>query len=67
MTVNREQREQVDSFKYLNSWITLDERSDMDIICKIGQAKKAFVDVRNVRLGIKKRLLMCYIWSVLLQ
>lgn len=62
MAVNGEQIEQVHRFKYLGSWITSDERSDMDIKCKIGQVKKAFMDMRNgmragkIGLGSRKRL-----------
>jgi len=44
----------------------------MDIRCRTGQAKQVFMDMRNVLytrslgLGVRKRLLKCYIWSVLL-
>ena len=71
MTVNSVQIKQVDYFKYLGSWITSDGRSDRDIRCRIGQAKQAFMDMRNllcakiIGLGVRKRLLKCYIWSVL--
>lgn len=63
MTVNGEQMEQMDRFKYLGSWITSAGRSDIDINCRIGQAKNAFMDMRNVlrsrkvRLGIRTHLL----------
>jgi len=56
------QIEQTDHFKYLGSWITSDGRSDMDIRCRIGQAKQAFMDMkktlfaRSLRLGVRKRL-----------
>jgi len=72
LAVNSVQMEQIDHFKYLGSWITLDGRSDMDIRCRTGQAKQVFMDMRNVLytrslgLGVRKRLLKCYIWSVLL-
>ena len=72
MTVNSVQIKQVDYFKYLGSWITSDGRSDRDIRCRIGQAKQAFMDMRTllctkiIGLGVRKRLLKCYIWSVLL-
>jgi len=44
----------------------------MDIRCRIEQAKQAFMDMKNVLcarslgLGVRKRLLKCYICSVLL-
>ena len=44
----------------------------MDIICRMGQVKQAFMDMKIVLcawglgLGVRKRLLKCYIWSVLL-
>ena len=72
MTVNSVQIKQVDYFKYLGSWITSDGRSGRDIRCRIGQAKQAFMDMRNllcakaIGFGVRKCLLKCYIWSVLL-
>ena len=72
VALNSVQLEQIDHFKYLGSWIPSDGRSDMDIRCRIGQAKQAFIDMKNVLcarslgLGVRKRLLKCYIWSVLL-
>ena len=44
----------------------------MDIKCRIGQIKQVFMDMRSVLcarklgLGVRKRLLRCCIWSVLL-
>jgi len=72
VAVNSVQIKQIDYIKYLGSWITLDGRSDMDIRCRIEQAKQAFMDMKNVLcarslgLGVRKRLLKCYICSVLL-
>ena len=43
----------------------------MDIKYRIGLAKKVFMDMKNVfcarkiGIGLRKRLLKCYIWSVL--
>ena len=71
LTVNGVQIDQKDSFTYLVSLITSDGRSDKDIKCRIGLAKKTFMDMKGVfcakrtGLAIKKRLLKCYIWSVL--
>ena len=72
VAVNSVQIKQIDHFKYLGSWIKSDGRSDMDIRCRIGQAKQAFMDMKNLLcarslgLRVRKRLLKCYIWSVLL-
>ena len=72
VTVDSVQIEQVEYFKYLGSWITSGGRSDRDIRCRIGQAKQVFMDMRNllcarkIELGVRKRLLKCYSWSVLL-
>ena len=63
VTVQSAQIEQVNCLKYLGSWITSDGRSDRDIRCRIGQAKEAHMDMRNVlcarsiALGVRKRLL----------
>ena len=62
---------QVDSFTYLGSIITSDGRSETDIKCRIGMEKTACTGMRNVlcskKLNIKtrKRVLKCYVWSVL--
>lgn len=77
MPVSREQTDAVDRFKYLGRWIPSNWRSDMNIKCKISQAKKAFVDIRyvlctrNIRMGIRKRFLVllvllygCESWMV---
>ena len=72
VTVSSVQIEKVNCFKYLGSSITSDGRSDRDTRCRIGQAKQAFMDMsnllcaRNIGLRARKRLLKCYIWSVLL-
>ena len=46
VALNSVQLEQIDHFKYLGSWITSNGRSDMDIRCRIGQAKQAFMDMK---------------------
>ena len=54
--------------------MTLDGRSNraMDIKCRIGQAKQAFTDMRNILsarnlgFGGRKCLFQCKLWSVLL-
>ena len=39
--------EQVTRFKYLDSWITEDARSDEDIRARVGMAKAAFWQIEN--------------------
>jgi hypothetical protein len=63
--------EEVDSFKYLGSWITAEGRSDKEIGCRIGMAKKAWGDKRklltgSLDIGLRKRLMKAYIWSIAL-
>src|SRR3989442_13455462 len=42
ITLNNVPLEQVSRFKYLGSWITEDARSDEDITARVGMAKAAF-------------------------
>ena len=48
LTVNGVEIDQKDSFTYLGSLITSDGRSDKDIKCRIGLAKKTFMDMKGV-------------------
>ncbi|KAE9524312.1 hypothetical protein AGLY_015351 [Aphis glycines] len=63
---------QVQQFTYLGSNITDDGRSKTNIICRIAQAKRAFLDkshiltTKSVSLEIRKKFLKSYIWSVAL-
>src|SRR3989441_12324414 len=62
--------EQVTRFKYLGSWITEDVRSDENIRARVGMAKAAFwqnkeLMKRNIRLSTKMKILNCYVFSVL--
>src|SRR3989442_2132490 len=62
--------EQVSRFKYLGRWITEDARSDEDIRARVGMAKAAFLQNkelmrRNIRLSTKMKILNCYVFSVL--
>ena len=70
--LNGREIEQVSQFKYLGSIITSDGRSDKDIRTRIGMAKSAFMEMKQI-LTSKKisketrlRILKCYVWSVLL-
>src|SRR6478735_3722092 len=62
--------EQVDRYKYLGSWICEDARCDEEIKARIGMAKAAFwqnkeLMRRNIRFKTKKKMLDCYVFSVL--
>ena len=62
--------EQVTRFKYLGSWITDDAKSEVDIRAKIGLAKAAFwqnkeLMRRNIRFSTKIKILNCYVFSIL--
>ena len=48
ITWNGVQPEQVDRIHHFNNWKSSDERADLDIKCRIGQEKKAFIDLSNV-------------------
>src|SRR6184192_469847 len=69
-SVGRVPLEQVSRFTYLGSWITEDARSDEDIRARVGMAKAAFwqnkeLMRRNIRLSTKMKILNCYVFSVL--
>ena len=54
---------------YLGSRITKDERSVSDIKSRLAQARRAFDSMRdllesNIYLGVKKRFLKSFVWSV---
>ena len=62
--------ERVTRFKYLRSWITDDARSDDDIRARVGLAKAAFwqnkeLMRRNIRFKRKLKILDTYVFSVL--
>jgi hypothetical protein len=62
--------EQVTRFKYLGSWITDDAKSEVDIRARIGMAKAAFwqnkeLMRRNIRFSTKIKILNCYVFSIL--
>ena len=62
--------EQVSKYKYLGSWITEDARCVEDIRARIGMAKTAFwqnkeLMKRNISLNTKIRILNCYVFSIL--
>src|SRR6184192_1318528 len=69
ITLNSVPLEQVSRFKYLGSWITEDARSNEDIRARVGMAKAAFWQnkelMRSIRLSTKMKILNCYVFSVL--
>jgi len=70
VTIDDKTVEQVERFKYLGSWITEDGRCEEEIKARIGMAKAAFwqnkeIMRRNVRFCTKKKILNCYVFSVL--
>ena len=71
VSLKGEDIEQVEKFKYLGSWITKDMRCSTEIKTRIAMAKEGFNRKRRLLCGplekeLRKRLVKCYIWSVLL-
>ena len=71
ITLDDEELQQVESFNYLGSVLTQDCRGTSDIKTRIALAKKSFTDMsstftnKHLENDTKKRLMKCYIWSVL--
>ena len=70
LTLDSKPLEQVNRYKYLGSWITEDARCEVDIRARIGMAKAAFwqnkeLMRRNIRFETKKRILNSYVFSIL--
>ena len=72
ITVNGEEIVQMDSFRYLGCWVTLDGRSDAEIKRRIEQTNTAFMEMRRVlsastiSIEKRKRLIKYYVWSILI-
>src|SRR6218665_1606820 len=71
ITINGEILEQVEQFKYLGALITSDGRCETEIKTRIGMAKNAFNQrkellSKNLNKDIKKRIIKAIIWSVAL-
>jgi len=65
------QLENVESFKYLGSILTNNGRCTCEIKCRIAMAKAAFNKKRalftsTLDLELRKKLMKCYIWSIVL-
>jgi hypothetical protein len=61
----------VESFKYLGSILTNDERCTGEIKCRIAMAKTAFnkkmtLFTNTLDLELRKKLVNCYFWSIAL-
>jgi hypothetical protein len=61
----------VKSFKYLGSVLTNDGRCAYEIKCKIAMAKAAFNKKRTLftstlDLELRKKLVKCYVWNIVL-
>ena len=71
ITIRGEALQQVSDFSYLGSLISSDGRCEKEVKKRIVLAKQAFVNLKEffksgVNLSLKKRLLECYVWSVVL-
>ena len=69
--IDQKQLENVESLKYLGSISTNDGRCTCEIKCRIAMAKAAFNKKRTLftstlELKLRKKLVKCYIWSIVL-
>ena len=70
--INNETLEQVNSFKYLGQTITPGGKNELEISIKIASAKNRFQQLykvltsKKIALKLRHRLLVCYIFSVIL-
>ncbi|CAG9835839.1 unnamed protein product [Diabrotica balteata] len=72
ISLNGEEIERVNHFKYLGSWLNVNCDSDEEIITRIEISRKAFMTWKpvlcnaNLSMNIRKKVLKCYVWSILL-
>ena len=71
ITVGDRELKQVENFTYLGSNISNDGKCEREIKIRIGKAKTAFNNLkellkRDVNIQLKIRFLKCYVWSVLM-
>ena len=69
--IDQKQLENVECFKYLGSLLTNDGRCTCEIKCRIAMAKAAFSKKKTLftsklDLNLRKKLIKCYIWSMVL-
>ena len=69
--ITQTQLESVECFKYLGSMLTNDGRCTCETKCRIAMAKAAFNKMKNLFTGtldleLRKKLVKCYIWSIVL-
>lgn len=69
--VNGTRLKEVQKFKYLGVVVSNDGRDEMEIKTRIGMARGAFNNLERVlkdkkmNIGLRVRLLMCYVWPIL--
>jgi len=69
--IDKEQLENVESFKCLGRIVTNDGRCTCETKCRIAMAKAAFSKKRarftsTLDMELRKKLVKCYIWSIAL-
>ena len=67
-SLNGEMLKEVNQFKHLGSTMTSDEKSTVDIKCRIAAAKSAFTEsyIDNLEMAFQYRILKCYITPIVL-
>nr|CAH7735352.1 unnamed protein product [Callosobruchus chinensis] len=72
LQLNGQQIERVNKFKYLGSMVGDQWNPELEIRCRIEQARatflklKKFLTNRNLNFKLRYRMVECYVWSVLL-
>jgi hypothetical protein len=71
ITIEQKQIENVESFKYLGNILTNDGRCTCEIKCRIAMAKAAFKKKRilftsTLDWELRKKLVKCYVWRIVL-
>jgi hypothetical protein len=69
LTIDQKQLENLESFKYLGSMLTNDGRCTCEIKSKVTITKAAFnkkraLIITKMDLELRKKLVKCYIWSI---
>ena len=70
ITINNEELEQVEEFKYLGQTITADAKTEKEIRIRTGIAKSRFQEIKTILMNrrisqdLKFRLIKCFIYSV---